>query len=277
MVNFKRILFPVEFTPQCKIAAQYVASYARHFEAEVSLLHVEILPFEPYVWEPRTDRLNQMLDQFLVDEFAGVKVRRHVAVGDPAQEIVRYANNEKADLIMMPTHGFGPLRRFLLGSVAAKVLHDAQCPVWTSVHTDAPIGLPRACRTILCALDSGESSVPLMQWAAWLAESYQAALKLVHVIPGVNETCMNPGERELRRYLFDQARDEFATRAKQAGVDVQVRLRGGEITPSVAATALEEKADLLVVGRGRLQRVLGGLRSNSLDLIRETPCPIISV
>src|SRR3954454_16160194 len=71
MVNFKRILFPVEFTPQCQIAARDFAAYARHFDADVSLLHVEMLPFEPYVWEPKTDRLNQMLDQFLVNEFTG--------------------------------------------------------------------------------------------------------------------------------------------------------------------------------------------------------------
>ena len=64
MVNFKRILFPVEFTPQCQIAARHVAAYARHFDAEVSLLHVEMLPFEPYVWEPRTDRLNKCLMSF---------------------------------------------------------------------------------------------------------------------------------------------------------------------------------------------------------------------
>ena len=43
MVNFKRILFPVEFTPQCQIAARHIAAYARHFDAEVILLHVECL------------------------------------------------------------------------------------------------------------------------------------------------------------------------------------------------------------------------------------------
>jgi len=37
---------------------------------------------------------------------------------------------------MMPTHGLGGFRRFLLGSVTAKVLHDADCPVWTGVHLE---------------------------------------------------------------------------------------------------------------------------------------------
>jgi nucleotide-binding universal stress UspA family protein len=287
MPDIKNVLFPVDFSLHCRGVAPFVRAMTGHFGSRLTLLHGIAIPPEYYVTygvnvsaalraELRASA-TASLQTFADQEFGSERVQRVVEEGDAAVVITGYAAKRNVDLIMMPTHGFGPLRRFLLGSVAAKVLHDAQCPVWTSVHTDAPFGLPRACRTILCALDSGESSVPLMQWAAWLAESYQADLKLVHVIPGVNETSMNPGERELRRYLFDHARDEFATRTKQAGVGVQVRLRGGEITPSVAATVLEEKADLLVVGRGRLQRALGGLRSHSLDLIRETPCPIISV
>ena len=42
------------------------------------------------------------------------------------------ARDEKVDLIVMSTHGHGVLYRFLLGSVAAKVLHDSDCPVWTT-------------------------------------------------------------------------------------------------------------------------------------------------
>ncbi|MGA8595805.1 MAG: universal stress protein [Bryobacteraceae bacterium] len=45
--------------------------------------------------------------------------------GDPAAAIVKCAQAEQVDLIMMPTHGYGPYRKFLLGSVTAKVLHDS--------------------------------------------------------------------------------------------------------------------------------------------------------
>ena len=69
MASFKRILFPVDFSAQCTTAGPYVASYARHFDAEVVLLHVEVLPIEPYAWEPQTQWLTQLLDQFLVAEF----------------------------------------------------------------------------------------------------------------------------------------------------------------------------------------------------------------
>jgi nucleotide-binding universal stress UspA family protein len=215
--------------------------------------------------------------QALVEQaFRSKPVLTAIDEGNPAEIIVKYAQTERMDLIMMPTHGFGPLRRSLIGSVTAKVLHDTQCPVWTSVHTDTPPS-PGATRTILCAVDSGESSVPLMQWANWLTGAYGAELKLVHVIPAVNETSMNPGEREVRRYLTCKALDGFASWRTEAGVKAEVQLRGGEIAARVADTALEEHADLLVIGRGHIQRRLGGLRTESLAIIREAPCPVISV
>jgi nucleotide-binding universal stress UspA family protein len=286
MPEIKKILFPVDFSQQCHSAASFVNSFVEHFAAELTLIHaIGMLP-EYYVTYgiDGSDTLRKELREssttsmqaFLEQTFRTTPVRTAIDEGNPAEIIVKYAQTERMDLIMMPTHGFGPLRRFLIGSVTAKVLHDTQCPVWTSVHTDTPSSAS-ATRTILCAVDSGESSVSLMRWANWLAGSYGAALKLVHVIPAVNETSMNPGEIEVRRYLTCKARDEFANWRTGAGVKAEVQLRGGEIAAKVADTALQEHADLLVIGRGHIQRRLGGLRTESLAIIREAPCPVISV
>jgi len=69
-----------------------------------------------------------------VDELSGISVQRCVQSGDPALHITQYARQKKADLIMIPTHGYGSFRSLLLGSVTANVLHDAECPVWTTAH-----------------------------------------------------------------------------------------------------------------------------------------------
>ena len=63
-------------------------------------------------------------------------------------------HSEQADLILMPTHGHGPFRRLLLGSVTSKVLHDAECPVWTGVHEnkDRPAE-PMTLKHVVCAVD----------------------------------------------------------------------------------------------------------------------------
>src|ERR1700692_2096788 len=105
-----------------------------------------------------------------------------ITTGDPAVRIIEHARNGRHDLIMMPTHGYGPFRRFLLGSVTAKVLHDVECPVWTDTHrlhfepreTDA---------TVLCAVDLKPEMVPALQWAAEFSRSEAADLRVVHAIP----------------------------------------------------------------------------------------------
>jgi hypothetical protein len=58
---------------------------------------------------------------------------------------VEFAANHHVDLVMMPTHGVGTFRSFLVGSVTAKVLHDANCPVWTAAHAlrSMPVHLRR--------------------------------------------------------------------------------------------------------------------------------------
>ena len=75
------------------------------------------------------------LGEYLRPEFPNAS--RETCEGEAASRIVAFAKSHDIDLIMMPTHGLGPFRRFLIGSITAKVLHDAHCPVWTGVHMEA--------------------------------------------------------------------------------------------------------------------------------------------
>ncbi len=72
---------------------------------------------------------------------------------------------------MLPTHGRAPLRRFLLGSVTAKVLHDLTVPVWTG-H---PLRIPYT--SILAAIDTSDEAEAVIRAAAALAASYQASYR----------------------------------------------------------------------------------------------------
>jgi nucleotide-binding universal stress UspA family protein len=83
-------------------------------------------------------------------------------LGDPAFEIVDYAGKNGVDLIMMPTHGYGKFRSMLLGSVAGKVLHDAECAVWTDTHSETP-SAHREIGNVLCAIEVGTESSGLME------------------------------------------------------------------------------------------------------------------
>ena len=288
MPRLKHILFPVEFSRPCARTARDVAAVSKHLKAKLTLLHVVSTPVFPDLSYPGDVYLalrkeirqasTDLMDRFVARHFPSQILKRVIEEGDAAQVIVDYSHKYKVDLIMMPTHGYGLFRRFLTGSVTGKVLHDALCPVWTSAHSQR--GRPRAAgeyRNILCAVDCNSDAVALIRWAGWLGRHYQATVKVVHVIPALDETSRNRGEIEVRRYFLRRAQADFAVLMDQAGYRHDLLLRGGNIPAKLAETARQQHSDLLIVGRGRLRKALGRLRTHSLAIIRESPCPVISI
>ena len=91
---------------------------------------------------------------------------------------------EKADLIMMPSHGFA-FNRFLLDSKNAEVLFGTECPVWTGAHVEVSPPKEFAIHSVLCAVDLGERSPQVVSWAAEIASEFGAHLTLAHVTPSV--------------------------------------------------------------------------------------------
>jgi len=147
MLAIKHILFPIDFSERCCGAAPFVQAMATRFGAKITLINAMTPIWQTGITdsgptiavdidELKRD-LEARLSSALVREFAGIPVQRIVEIGEPAEVITRFAHTEGVDLIMMPTHGYGPFRSLLLGSVTAKVLHDAECPVWTTAHMEA--------------------------------------------------------------------------------------------------------------------------------------------
>lgn len=223
------------------------------------------------------EKNSNSIEEFVATEVGAVCHKTIVIEGDPADRIIELAQEYNADLIVMPTYHIR-FRPFLIGSVTAKVLHDAECPVLTGVHhyNESPRA-PDAFRKIVCAIDNAPGCVPLLRWARDFTKALGASLSLVHAIPAVDETSENCGEVEVRRYLLDQAQKGFSARFATEPEAVSVNLRGGGIATVVREAALAEHADLVVIGRGHSNRVMGRLRSNAYSIIRSSPCPVISV
>ena len=159
MLQIKRILFPLDFSEQTYATAPFVGAMASRFGAQLILLSV--VPGESALTDaaPLMEDLEPRMDGVFRKAFAHLDVKRIVELGEPAEVIARFADTQGVDIIMMPTHGYGPLRRLLLGSVTAKVVHDAQCPVWTNVHNDQPeLAADPIPQTVVCGdrTDLGE-------------------------------------------------------------------------------------------------------------------------
>src|SRR5262249_10233420 len=219
------------------------------------------------------------LDAFLSKELSDERVKRVLLEGDPARTIVECAQAEHSDLILMSTHGYGPFRRLLLGSVTSKVSHDADCPVLTTAHTARPgPGESLSPKHILCAIDLGPHSAKALDWGSRFAVDFGASLTLVHVItsldPRTEEYYFAP---EWRSYVLDRARTEVRQLQELVGTHAEVDLEMGEVAKAVCFVAGNRKADLLVIGRGLAAGVLGRFRTHAYAIIRESPCPVVSV
>src|ERR1019366_1342137 len=248
MIMFSKILFPVDFSDRGEEAAHAVRAMAVQFQSEVTALHVVEVASANSEYESLIARAGEKMDQLVTRELRDCVVVPYFERGDPAQVILSYVRNGHFDLVMMPTHGYGPFRRFLLGSVTAKVLHDAICPVWTGPHMErAPDYTTVHFRNIVCALDLGSHSRQVLRWAAGFAREFGARLSIVHAIPS-SSTRLGAFyfDPDWRTQLTRTAMERIGFLRQEMEIEASVAIEAGE-PPVVVATAAETmRADLLV-------------------------------
>ena len=289
MIEFKRILFPVDMSEEDRKAAPFVKAMAGWFGSQIDMLYVHEFLFPSYappedytgtavaIAEECRKQRQAEFEAFLLSEFATANLHRTMADGEAAQEIVSYAKANDVGLIMMPTHGYSPFRRFLLGSVTAKVLHDVACPVWTGVHTPELLSEnPEKCDRLLCAIDIQPADARVIRWVAEFARKRDCEVHLVHAVQGAPDTD-DEREQPFREFLFKAAHDAIGGLQKEVGMAFPVCVRGGKPEHVVHDAAQDLGADLVVIGRGELNHALGRLRTHTYSIIRESPRPVISV
>lgn len=288
-MNINKILLPVDFTEASARAGKQAAALARHFHSEILLLHVVTPPSYAggaldggYVvamqdlMADAIERAGKDLDAFLAPEFAGLTVRKLLLEGDAARGIVQTAREEQAKLIVMPTHGYGPFRRFILGSVTAKVLHDSEVPVLTGAHLEEARNGDFAIHNVLCAVDLSVHSRNTVCWGGQMAAEFGAKLTLAHITPGVE--IYGPGgvyaAPEWREALISSAAQQMAKLQEQMGTHAETFIECGDVPRLLKVAAEQTKADLLVVGRSPTG---GRLRTSGYAIIREAGMPVLSV
>lgn len=290
MFLIPRILLPVDFADNCRGAGRYAHALATRFGSQITMMHVVRPPHVDYggpemVASSAEDlaaealaTAKSTLQSFLVDELHGAAVERVLLEGDASREIVEHAHTKQSDLIIMPTHGYGVFRRFLVGSVVAKVLHDADCPVWTGVHLeDAPMPEEVRFQRVVCAVDLEPHAPAVLEWGRGLAAAFDARLSVIHVVPPVAvaiTTGAGPGpEAELAGHATGAVEELL----EETGVEADVSIEIGDVTQTVFDFAARLPADLLVIGRGHEKGIVGRLRSQAYSIIRQSPCAVVSV
>jgi nucleotide-binding universal stress UspA family protein len=274
----KLIVVPTDFSRAAGAVLSHVHAIANHFDSAVVLLHVLepfSHPFEMFgqgmETRPRNEVAASHLGRLRDAELPGVKTEIKVVEGEPAETIVKTAESIKADLIVIPTSGRGPFRRFLIGSVAAKVLNDAPLPVLTGVHLEqrGDAGKGIAPKSVVCAVDFDERGKAACSAANLIASTYGAKLTIVHAL-GNSRKDFGAGADGLKR-----AETELKT-FTDPPTNVEIVAVHGQPAKAVREVALSAKADLVVIGRSA-PGPLGRLRSQSYAIVAQSPCPVLSV
>jgi len=283
---YQSILFPVDFSKMSEITASHVHGFAQLTGANVTVLHVlpwlsawyntaEIHPAVTGDQGLRDLEAEQALrlEKFRARYFDDVASTASVASGAVAEAITDFAMDKKVDLIMMPTRGLGPSRRFLIGSTTAKVLHDAPCAVWTSPHLQE-LGAFVGFHHLLCTIDRDEVLPDFLKEAVRLATCFGSKLSFVTAIPS---TVGGTGEERRVRTLdreYPQAGlcDEFGCM-----LEYTVYVETGPVSEVIRRLVEEQHVDLVITNRGHLQHPFGRFRTHAYEIVLGSPCPVLSL
>ena len=287
MLSVKKILLPVDFpNPSLRVIHQ-AALLARHFNAQIVMLHVATarssaagVPqpgLEGGDWnllDALREEAQKQQDPSLSAELHGLAIREILLEGDPATAIVRAAEAENADLIIMSSYSF-VFDQFLLGSVTAKVLHRSERPIWTSAHVQESALRPFAIRNVLCAVDLGPRSDIALSWAARIATEFGARLTLAHVTAGVE--LWGPGgwqvDQNWKDELVSDASQRIAKLERDTGIKADVFIGNGDVPKILSQAAKKTNADLLVTGCYPYD---GNLRTHGYEIISAVPIPVLN-
>ena len=162
MVKMKTILHPTDFSGPSEYALGYAVAFAKEFEAKLYLLHVipditigmysGISPI-PLRTQRTIDpgqlmmdiekQVSKALEDVLPPEVRGtIPVEYLIRNGVAFLEIIRCADQIKADMIVCGTHGRTGLKHAIIGSVAENVVRKSPCPVFTVRHPEHKFEMP---------------------------------------------------------------------------------------------------------------------------------------
>lgn len=214
----------------------------------------------------------------LLSEF-DINVESLVCEGDPADVIVDIAQEKKADLIAMGTHGRKGLKRLIMGSVTSGVIVNAPCDVLVVKKpcTECTGGY----KSVLVPFDGSEFSKKALLHACEIAKIDDAEVTVLYSIPRYEEMVgfMKTGgihnslELEARK-VIDKAKEV----ALAQGVSIKPAIEEGNAADKTVELAKKLGSDLIVMGsygwRGINKAIMG---STTERVIMDSPCPILAV
>ncbi|CAG0928756.1 Universal stress protein E [Thermoflexales bacterium] len=282
---FKKILVPLDGSPLSQRALQPALTLSQPTGAELLLVRVPVVDTLSFaVSEARQRQLVQDALLYLEtlrksNEQPQLNLRTQVLTGDAASAIIDTARAEQADLIVMSTHGYSGLTRWVLGSVTEKVLRSAPCPVLA-------VRAARPPQRVLITLDGSPLAEHALDPGISIAQNLQAEATLLRCVPHVaTNGKLDEHERGLSRRMQEEllleAKEYLRARADAAsrsGVALKTEVRIGSPADSILEYIETYGIDLIVMathGRTGLKRWVYG--SVTAKVLRSANCSMLVI
>ncbi len=292
MLKIQCILCPTDFSEFSERAYEYAQSLAQHYKAKLLLQHVVQTLTSAYPYYAFPDSVNainrdlnahaeEQLQQFRKDHARnGIPVECVTHQGLVMESILRFAEQQAVDLIVMGTHGRQGFDRLTMGSVTEKVMRKACCPVLVvrkPTHDFVGPGRegdPVQLRKIVFCTDFSEHSDRALRYALSLAMEYDSELTLLHVLEAI------PTATDLQTATADvlrQLQDPIPSEARN-WCTIKSTVRIGRPYQEIIQLALESQSDLVIMGvRGRNALDLALFGSTTHRVIQLGSCPVLAV
>ncbi|MGC2112556.1 MAG: universal stress protein [Candidatus Korobacteraceae bacterium] len=281
-IAINKILFATDFSPETQNALQCAISMAKRFESTLTLTHV--LPREGPTavgdtWPVVTDVVRRSAEQSMatLEETEELKALPHevvIASGDTWDAITQTLKDKNADLVVMGTHGFGGVKKLILGSTAENVIRHAACPVLT-VGPHVRLMSPNRFHHIFYATDFSSGSMRALMYALSMAEEDRSELTLLHVIESkpASEAELLEWKRQDREKLSRMvpADNDLAYKPE---IEVEIGIPEVEII----RLADTRNADLVVMGSHAGGAIATHLPWTTLHhVLQHAHCPVLTV
>ena len=293
-LTIKLILCPIDFSEFSVSAYRYALSVAEHYQAKLVVQHIVELwrhpaadfaasagLYEEYsqaLRESGKKQLQEFVDNHTHDQIPPELV---VHVGVAADSILSFAQLQKADVIIMGTHGRRGFDRLMLGSVTDRVMRTAPCPVLAASkppHGSVAAGKERGhvhhlSRILFCA-DFSENSERALKYALSATAEYDAELTLLHVLDEV------PGPAKTAEAVAAAAErlDRLIPPEDRETLKIKTAVRIGKPYAQIIQLALETQIDLVTMGvRGRGALDVAVFGSTTYRVMQLGSCPVLAV
>jgi len=289
------ILAATDFSENALSALDWAEEIARSHDARLVLFHAlpppitaaaapEFVVIPPEIYETQEQRAREHLEELAEKRrAAGAKAETRLSLGPSGQAILDAAQKEGADLVVVGTRGLTGLKRVFLGSVAARVIRDAPCPVLAIPAEEK--GVHRPIRRLLVPTDFSDDAQRAVDAALRVLGAVSAEMKitLLHVwrVPIIFSPWATFPMDSFERGAAEDARrrlEEAAGPLRAQGYEVETRECQGEPADEIDRTAAAIGADVVAMGthgRSGMSRVfLGSVAERTLPA---APCPVLTV